>query len=66
MREIEGYRETIAALDQSYPGQLMFSVADAARICGCSTDTVRRHVPMHPEIRRISRDALARWICRRR
>lgn len=65
MRELEGYRDTIAGLEASYPGQLMFSVAEVSKICGCSAATVRRRVPMHPEIHRISRDALARWMCRK-
>ena len=65
MREPAGYRETIEGLEISYPGQLMFTVAEAAKICGCSKDTIRRRVPMQPSIHRINRHELARFLCGR-
>ena len=65
MRELPGYRETIAGLEASYPGQLMFSVKEVSRICGVSEDTVRRRVPINKAIHRISRHELARFLCGR-
>ena len=62
-REMQGYREMIEGLEASYPGKLMFSVKEVAAICGVSQDTVRRRVPMQPEIHRINRHELARFMC---
>lgn len=63
MRELPGYRDTLAALETSYPGQLMFSVKEVAVICGVSEDTVRRRVPMNKALHRIARHDLARFLC---
>lgn len=64
-REPSGYREMLAGLESAYPGQLMFTVAEAARICNCSKDTIRRRVPMQTAIHRINRHELATFMCRR-
>lgn len=64
-REPEGYREIIEGLENSFPGQMMFTVAEVAKICNCSKDTIRRRVPMQPSIHRINRHELARFMCAR-
>lgn len=64
-RERPGYREMIAELQNDFPGKLMFSVQDVARICDVSEQTVRRRVPMQPDIHRISRHELARFMAGR-
>lgn len=65
MREREGYREMIAELQNDYPGQLMFSVKEVSKICGICEQTVRKRIPIQPDIHRISRHNLARFMAGR-
>ncbi len=43
-REKQGYRDTIAALNEMFPDKGMIDQRDAARFMGRSIRTVQRHI----------------------
>lgn len=43
-REKQGYRDTIAALNEMFPNKGMLTKQDAARFMGRSIRTVQRHI----------------------
>ena len=63
-REKQGYRDTIAMLNERYPNQGMLSKTEVARFMGVDRSTVtRRGIRFNPETNRVTKADLARQIC---
>lgn len=62
-REKEGYRESIAALNEMFPEQGMLSRTDVAKFLGVNRSTVyRRKIKFNNATGRVSKADLARQI----
>ena len=63
-REKEGYRENLEILNVRYPDHDMLTVEEVMQVTGIRTkDTVRKHLGQFYVNRRISKVALARYMC---
>lgn len=63
-REKVGYRDTIALLNEMFPGQGMLGRTDVARFLGVDRTTVwRRGIKFNSQTGRITKADLARQIC---
>ena len=63
-REKEGYRENLELLNVRYPDHDMLTVEEVMQVTGIRTkDTVRKHLGQFYVNRRISKVALARYMC---
>lgn len=63
-REKQGYRDTIAMLNDMYPNQGMLNKAEVAKFMGVDRSTVaRRGIRFNPETGRVTKADLARQIC---
>lgn len=63
-REKAGYRDTIRALNEMFPGQIALSKADVAKALGVDRKTVtRRGIRFNESTGRVSIPDLARQIC---
>lgn len=63
-REKQGFRDTIAQLNEMFPEQGMLSKADVAKFMGVDRSTVtRRKIRFNPETGRVTKADLARQIC---
>lgn len=63
-REKQGYRDTIAQLNDMYPNQGMLNKTEVARFIGVDRSTVsRRGIRFNPETGRVTKADLARQIC---
>ena len=63
-REKQGYRDTIALLNEMFPNQGMLSRTEVARFMGVDRTTVsRRGIRFNPETNRVTKADLARQIC---
>ena len=63
-REKQGYRDTLAALDELYPDKGTLNKTQVARFLGVTVDTVRRSKIRFSEVTgRVTKADLARQIC---
>lgn len=63
-REKQGFRETIAALNEMYPDQGMLGKSEVARFLGVNRTTVYRHkIKFNDKTGRVTKADLARQIC---
>ena len=63
-REKQGFRDTIASLNEMFPDQGMLSKGEVARFLGVSTKTVNRHgIRFNAATGRITKADLARQVC---
>ena len=63
-REKEGYRDNLELLNVRYPDHDMLTVEEIMQVTGIRTkDTVRKHLGQFYVNRRISKVALARYMC---
>ena len=63
-REKEGYRDNLELLNMRYPDHDMLTVEEVMQVTGIRTkDTVRKHLGQFYVNRRISKVALARYMC---
>lgn len=63
-REKEGYRENLEILNIRYPDHDMLTIDEVMQVTGIRTkDTVRKHLGQFCVNRRISKAALARYMC---
>lgn len=63
-REKQGFRDTIAALNEMFPDQGMLNKTEAARFLGVDTKTVsRRKIQFNKATGRVTKADLARQIC---
>lgn len=63
-REKEGYRDTLAALNEMFPDQGMLNKAEVARFMGVNRTTVnRRGIRFNAATGRVTKPDLARQIC---
>lgn len=64
MREKQGYRETIAALNEMFPDQGMLNKTEAAKFLGVSPRTIqRKKIKFNDATGRITKADLARQVC---
>jgi len=68
-REKEGYRELLARLYEMFPGRLVLTREETARVLGCSVKSVQRNATI-PTVKmghlvRVPIDGLARWLAGR-
>ena len=63
-REKQGFRDTIAALNEMYPDQGMLGKGEVARFLGVDRTTVnRRGIQFNKATGRVTKADLARQIC---
>lgn len=63
-REKQGYRETLAALNEMFPDQGMLNKTEAARFLGVSPRTIhRKKIQFNETTGRITKADLARQVC---
>ncbi len=63
-REKQGFRDTIASLNEMYPEQGMLTKGEVARFLGVSVKTVNRHkIQFNAATGRITKADLARQVC---
>lgn len=63
-REKEGYRDNLEILNNRYPDHDMLTIEEVMQVTGIRTkDTVRKHLGQFYVNRRISKVALARYMC---
>lgn len=63
-REKQGFRDTIAQLNEMFPEQGMLSKTEVAKFMGVDRSTVtRRGIRFNPETGRVTKADLARQIC---
>lgn len=63
-REKQGFRDTVAALNEMFPDQGMLGVNDVARFMGVNRTTVaRRGIKFNAATGRVTKADLARQIC---
>lgn len=63
-REKEGYRDNLELLNMRFPGYDMLSVDDVLQVTGYKKrDTVMKHLGSSFVNKRISKAALARYMC---
>lgn len=62
-RELTGFRDTMEALNAAFPNQWTLSRIELAKFLGVSVRTVSRRFDF-PERVRITKDAVARQLCR--
>lgn len=63
-REKEGYRENLEILNIRYPDHDMLTIYEVMQVTGIRTkDTVRKYLGQFYVNRRISKAALARYMC---
>ncbi len=63
-REKEGFRDTIAALNEMFPDQGMLNKVEVARFMGVDVTTVRRRkIRFNESTGRVTKADLARQIC---
>ncbi len=63
-REKQGYRDTLAALNEMYPDKGMLDRQEVARFLGVHRTTVlRRGIAFNSKTRRVTKADLARQIC---
>lgn len=63
-REKEGYRENLEFLNTRFPDHDMLTVDEVMQVTGIRTkDTVRKYLGQFYVNRRISKAALARYMC---
>ena len=61
-REKQGYRDTIAALNEMFPDKGMLTRQDVARFMGRSVETVRRRISFNKD-GLLTKADFARQIC---
>ena len=63
-REKQGFRDTIAALNEMFPDQGMLNKTEAARFLGVDSRTInRRGIQFNKATGRVTKADLARQIC---
>ena len=63
-REKDGYRENLEVLNIRYPDHDMLTIEEVMTVTGIRTkDTVRKHLGKFYVNRRVSKVALARYMC---
>lgn len=63
-REKDGYRDNLELLNTRYPDHDMLTIEEVMQVTGIRTkDTVRKHLGQFYVNRRISKVALARYMC---
>lgn len=63
-REKDGYRENLEVLNIRYPDHDMLTIEEVMTVTGIRTkDTVRKHLGQFYVNRRVSKVALARYMC---
>ena len=62
-REKEGYRDTIAQLNEMYPEQGMLNVNEVARFLGVTRQTAAKKIRFNQTVNRVTKADLARQIC---
>ena len=64
MREKQGYRDTMAALNEMFPEQGMLNKTETAKFLGVSPRTIlRKGIVFNKETGRITKADLARQVC---
>lgn len=62
-REKEGYRDTLAALNEMFPEQGMLNQAQVARFLGVTRQTAAKKIRFNPATSRVTKADLARQVC---
>lgn len=63
-REKQGFRDTIASLNEMFPEQGMLTKGEVAKFLGVSTRTINRHkIQFNPATGRVTKADLARQVC---
>lgn len=63
-REKQGFRDTIATLNEMFPEQGMLTKGEVAKFLGVSVKTVNRHkIQFNPATGRVTKADLARQVC---
>ena len=63
-REKQGFRDTIAALNEMFPEQGMLTKGEVAKFLGVTTRTINRHkIQFNQETGRVTKADLARQVC---
>ena len=62
-REKQGYRDTLAQLNEMFPNKGMLNKTEAAKFIGVTRETVTRKIQFNPATGRVSKADLARQVC---
>lgn len=62
-REKPGYRDNIELLNLRYPDHDMLSMREVMQVTGYSINTVKKHLGEYFVNKRMSKAALARYMC---
>ncbi len=63
-REKQGFRDTVAALNEMFPEQGMLTKGEVAKFLGVSTRTITRHgIQFNQATGRVTKADLARQVC---
>lgn len=63
-REKEGYRDNIEQLNRLFPDYEMLTLPEVMQVLNCkSPKTVRKHLGKHFVDKKLSKTALARYMC---
>lgn len=64
MREKQGFRDTMASLNEMFPDQGMLNLKEVAKFLGVSTRTVRRRgIKFNKATGRVTKEDLLRQVC---
>lgn len=61
-REKDGYRDTIAMLNERFPEKDMLNIGEVMTFTGMSRPTVKKHIQFNPA-GKITKADLARQVC---
>lgn len=61
--EKQGFRATMAQLNERFPEHEMLTISDVMAFTGLSRTTIWRRIRLHPKLKRVAKADLARQIC---
>lgn len=62
-RELAGYRDTIALLNERFPDKDMLNIAEVMEFCGISRNTAKKKIRFNATTGKIAKSDLARQVC---
>lgn len=62
-REKNGYRDTIALLNERFPDKDMLNVAEVMEFCGISRNTAKKKIRFNSLTGKVTKADLARQVC---